>query len=166
MNKTKLGILILMVSFIAMSCKEKNGHHDSGKHEHMMKGGHHEMHNKTKLVVIDHMQFAFDLMPIEGHMKMMDKMHMKMKHHEGATHGLMITLMNKKTNNLVKDARVRVDIQGQTGESFSEHCEEMTGAGMHHYGVHLKLSDKNTYKVKATAKVNDKTFTAETEFKN
>ena len=163
MNRTKFAVAIFLAALVAISCKEAS-HHNQDEHNHMMDSSLSHMKSQTKVVVVDGIQFAFDMMPIEGHMKMMEEMHMKMKHHEGATHGLMITVMNKKTNNLIKNASVDVTVSGQTGESFSKHCEEMTGSGMHHYGTHLKLKPNETYKVKATAKISSKSYEAEADF--
>ena len=154
MDKKLIGFLTALTLLSLTACKEKQEYESESSAD-----------DQTKIVAIDELQFAFELKPMDEHIKMMKKMKIMMKHQDDATHGLLITIIDKKTNDFVRDAEVNIDIEKGSGEKSSVVCEKLEGSGMYHYGTHLRLSENSMFKIKATAKINGKPYKAETEFK-
>ncbi|MDH4198846.1 MAG: hypothetical protein OEV66_00555 [Spirochaetia bacterium] len=120
--------------------------------------------NVTKLIRVDDLHVAFDFMAMPYHMQMMKLMHADMKYEEGATHGLMVTVMDYQTKKILKDAQVSLTITAPDGKVTQHETEIMHGAGMHHYAVHLKAAERGNYLISAQIKHNGKTYNAKTEF--
>lgn len=119
--------------------------------------------NITKLVKVENIQVAFDLMSMPYHKQMMKVMNAEMKHLEGATHGLMITVMDYETKKTITGAKVNLTVINPKGDKKSTETEIMSGAGMHHYAIHLKAIEDGIYKIEAKIQISGKTYKARTE---
>lgn len=162
----KIRILTLVVSVLVITynCKEKSA---TDKEPYLGEMAHDAQladNNQTKLVKVDDIQMAFDLMGIGYHKKMMKLMKAKMEHLEGATHGLMITIMDNKTKDIIKGAQVTLSIVHPDGHSENIVTEVMAGAGMHHYATHIDASDKGKYLISASILLRGRSYNARTEF--
>ena len=150
MNKRLAVLLITLISLNVKACKEKQDQNAKAK---------------TKIVALDDLQLAFDLTSLEEHLQMMEKMKVSTKDVPETTNVLLITIIDKETNELLRNAVVALKIEGDNGENFFIECETIEGGSMYHYGAYLKLAKSATYKIGATVKTNGKIYTAQTKFK-
>ena len=120
--------------------------------------------NITRLVRVDDLHIAFDFMSMPYHMQMMKLMKADMKHAEGATHGLMVTVMDYQSKKILKDAQVSLTITEPGGKATKHETEVMEGAGMHHYAIHLKAQRHGVYLISSQIKYKGKVYKAKTEF--
>jgi len=153
---------ILRIFFLAVlvtGCREKTDNHMSEMDQNPKLAE----KNMTKLVKTDGLQVAFDLMTMPYHMQMMKLMKVDMKYVEGATHGLMVTVMDDKTKTILSDAEVMLTITDPDGMVKTEEPEIMHGSGMHHYAVHIKAK-KGKYLLRADIKYNGRKYIAESNF--
>ncbi|MDH4261835.1 MAG: hypothetical protein OEV78_02185 [Spirochaetia bacterium] len=161
----KVILISTILVFSAINCKEKSA--DSNSYMGQMANDPKLSENNiTKLVRVDDLHVAFDFMSMPYHMQMMKLMHADMKHVEGATHGLMITVMDYHTKKIIKEAQVLLSITDPTGKVSQYESEIISGAGMHHYAAHLTASQQGKYLIIANIKYRGKTYIAKTEFSN
>ena len=154
-------LLTLIILVVTINCKKKSADNENNYLGEMSQDS-----NQTKLVKVDGLQVAFDFMEMGYHKKMMKLMKVKMEHLEGATHGLMVTVMDDKTKDIIKDAGVILSVIYPDGHQEKSASEVMLGEGMHHYAIHLKASKKGTYKISAFILYKGHKYTATTDFIN
>jgi hypothetical protein len=157
----KLTILLLSIIFLSgiEACKEQDKKNHKMKKMNMIQSG-----IQTKVVIEQNIQFAFDLTTIKAHKKMMKSMNLQMKHSPDATHFLSLTLLNKDSKKLVKNAEININLKRDKGEVVKHKLSVMSGGGMYHYGTDLKLT-KGKIRIAADVKVNGKKYNVKTKFK-
>jgi len=120
--------------------------------------------NQTHIIKVSNYQAVFDLMPMKQHKEMMLVMKSPMKHIKGATHGLMLTLLDFKTKRVIKGATATFTIKNPHGELSKLATEVISGAGMFHYAIHFNGSINGEYNVKADFHIKNKKHNAKTVF--
>jgi hypothetical protein len=157
--------LLIAVLFIqAANCKNKSGGTDSHYFGEMAADPKLAENNATKLVKVNGLHVAFDFMSMAYHVQMMQHMGADMKYVEGATHGLMVTVMDYDTKKILEDARVAITVTDPAGKVTRHESEIMHGAGMHHYGIHLKAAGAGRYTIIAAIKYKGENIQAKTDF--
>ena len=128
----KKKILFMILATSLLNCKEKTVKAEIDYLGEMTQDSHLADNNQTKLVKVDNLQIAFDFMSMAYHVRMMKLMKVEMKNVAGATHGLMVTIMNNKTKDIIKGAQVALSVSHPDGYSENISTEVMSGAGMYH----------------------------------
>ena len=161
-------LILLTVSFF-YSCKEKKTA-DSSTEEALAKQG-----TITKITQADDIQFAFDLTNITNYKKMLTQM--KLSHPENiksASHGLLLTLINVKTGELMGGAKVSLTFEflntsnnQNQPQKLNLETNALSGKGMHHYGTILRLASSNAVngmQITAKAIINSVEYIGKIEF--
>ncbi|MCP4138458.1 MAG: hypothetical protein GY754_46300 [bacterium] len=169
MKKQLFIIAVLVIGLAAFGCKgDKDPHkgHDHSGHDHS--GHDHSKHAKqmvkTKVVIVDGVQAAFDLMTKVEHADMMKKMGVAEKKADASDHFILITLMEKPENVLIKDASVEISVTGPDNKAIKTSTHVMSGDGMHHFAAGVSMKAKGEYKVEAAVSVKKKKVAVKTSF--
>jgi hypothetical protein len=139
-------IIILLIGLFFTYCKEKQNENAGQVFERDL--------IKTEIIRRGKFQFAFDFMPIPEHFKMMKKMGIKMNHEAGITHAIELTIINKKSSEIVKNAKVSFKIKNPDNQIIQRKTMIMSGAGMHHYMTDWSAEKEGLYIIDCTIRAN------------
>ncbi|HPJ38997.1 MAG TPA: hypothetical protein PLT75_11170 [Spirochaetota bacterium] len=154
--KRNIIMLSAVVSVIFMITCAKEGH-DHGDVQRSEVGN-------TKIVTTGGIQAAFDLMDRAHHEGMMKKMNTPVETEAEFSDYLLLTLMKKPENTLIKDAVVSFSIKGPGNSVVTKKGHIMTGMGMHHYAAGFNMKAKGSYTVTAEINLSGKVVTVDTVF--
>ena len=149
---------------IAYGCKEKElPQKQAENHAH---GNKHHMVSKplSKVVKVEGIQVAFDLMSMEQHKMMMKMMNTKERHNHDSNHGLMLTILDQASMQPIKGAMVEVTMTENDGHTETKKAIIVEGQGMYHYAADFNIHAKNNCKISATINSNGKTYNTKTDF--
>ena len=155
-RKLYTGLLLAMLGLASLlACgKDTESGHD-----------HQSMQNRTRMVKLDGVQVAFDLMSMDSHKQMMQMMKLETMQHADKNHHLSITLMSLETRKPIGDAQdIRISITLPDGQTVSGPAQTMSGGGMHHYGLDFDLAGTGTYQASVAFKHKGQSLQAKTSF--
>lgn len=154
--KRNILTLLAVVSVVFMMSCAKEGH-DHGNVQRSEVGN-------TKIVTTGGIQAAFDLMDRAHHEGMMKKMNTPVEAEAEFSDYLLLTLMKKPENTLIKDAVVSFSMKGPDKSIVTKKGHMMTGMGMHHYAAGFNMKTKGSYTVTAEINMGSRVVTVDTVF--
>lgn len=148
--------MLAVVSVLCMMSCAKEGH-DHGDVQRSEVGN-------TKIVTTGGIQAAFDLMDRAHHEGMMKKMNTQVEAEAEFSDYLLLTLMKKPENTLIRDAEVSFSMKGPDNSVVTKKGHIMTGMGMHHYAAGFNMKAKGNYTVTAEINLTGRVVTVDTVF--
>lgn len=168
MNKTIPGTISLLIGAAIWISTCGNGSQDHSMHQKEMDSSmHHEtMNRETRILELAGAKVTVDWMSMGQHHKMMDMMKMKGhdEHMKDSDRHLMLTVLDKESNELLREAEVTIKVFGPEGQELQVSHAQMSNEKMHHDGFSFATSGKGQYRAEITVKNGDRKGSEEVSF--
>ncbi len=139
------------------------------KGDHQSHGGSHGTMGTTqpaniKIVLVDNIQAAFELYDKAKHDAMEKDMKVKSTADSTSDHFIVISLMNKTTNSVIKNGSIDVEVMSPDKSMAKKKAHVMEGQGMFHYAAGFQMKAPGKYLINAVITLDGKKFTAMADF--